>query len=105
MMSRSGHRQQEVVVGSLVWKVLGSGAAVAAAALAEKGVTTAWRAATGEEPPVNPENPDTRWGEAVAWALLSGAAIGLARLVATRRAAAYYRSSSGVLPASVTAKR
>jgi hypothetical protein len=89
-------------VGSLVWKALGTGAAVAAAALAEKGVTTVWRAATGEEPPVNPENPDTGWGEAVTWALLSGAAIGLARLVATPRAAAYYRNSSGALPKSFT---
>jgi len=92
-------------VGSLVWKALGTGAAVFAAALAEKGVTTAWRAATGEEPPIHPENPDIHWGEAVTWALLSGAAIGLARLVATRRAAAYYRNSSGSLPKSLVAKR
>jgi hypothetical protein len=34
----------------------------------------------------------------VAWALLSGAVIGLARLFATRRAAIYYRRSTGELP-------
>jgi hypothetical protein len=87
-----------VLMGSLVWKVLGTGSAVLAATLAEKGLTTAWRAATGDAPPVNPEDPDTRWSEAVAWAVLSGALIGVARLLATRRAAEYYRRSSGELP-------
>jgi|SRR4051812_9144110 hypothetical protein len=85
-------------MGSMMWRVLGTGSALLAATAAEKGIRTAWRAATGEEPPALPEDPDTRWGEAVAWALLSGAAIGLARLLATRRAAAYYRQSTGELP-------
>ena len=83
---------------SMSWKVLGSGSAVLAAALAEHGLRAAWRAATGAEPPDIPEDPDTRIGEAVAWAVLSGAVIGLARLAATRRAAAYYRESTGHLP-------
>ncbi|HEY6798450.1 MAG TPA: DUF4235 domain-containing protein [Kineosporiaceae bacterium] len=85
-------------MGSIVWRVLGTGSAVLAASFAERAVRTAWRTATGNEPPALPENPDTRWGEAVTWALLSGAVIGLARLVATRRAAAYYRNSTGELP-------
>lgn len=91
-------------MGSLAWKVLGTGAAVLSAAVAERGITAAWRAATGTEPPVNPENPDTRWAEAIGWALLSGAVIGLARLVATRKAAEYYRHSSGSLPKAVAAR-
>jgi Protein of unknown function (DUF4235) len=85
-------------VGSIVWRVLGTGSAVLAASFAERGVRTLWRTATGSEPPDLPENPDTRWGEAVTWALLSGAVIGLARLAATRRAAAYYKKSTGELP-------
>jgi hypothetical protein len=91
-------------MGSLAWKVLGSGAAILAAALAERGVVRLWRATTGDEPPINPENPDVDWAEAVTWALLSGAAIGLARLLATRRAAAYYRNSSGSLPKALIRK-
>ncbi len=85
-------------MGKLAWRVLGTGSAVLAATLAEKGVRAAWRASTGSEPPDVPENPDTDWGEAVAWALLSGAAVALARLAVTRRAAAYYRRSTGELP-------
>jgi transposase len=61
----------------------------------------AWRAATGDDPPTIPEDPDTEWKDAVAWALLSGAVIGLARLFATRRAAIYYRRSTGELPAAM----
>ncbi len=85
-------------MGSMVWKVLGTGSAVLAASLAQKGLDSAWRAATGDDPPTIPEDPDTHWGEAVAWAVLSGALIGVARLLATRRAAAYYRNSTGELP-------
>jgi hypothetical protein len=85
-------------MGSMMWKILGTGSAVLAAGVAERGLKAVWRTATGNEPPTTPENPDTRWGEAVSWALLSGAVIGLARLAATRRAAAYYKHSTGELP-------
>lgn len=85
-------------MGGMVWKVLGTGSAVVAAAFAEKGLKAVWRTATGNEPPTTPEDPDTAWVEAVTWALLSGAVIGLARLAATRKAAAYYRRSTGELP-------
>ena len=36
--------------------------------------------------------------EAVAWAAVSGALIGLARMFAARRAAGYYAKSTGHLP-------
>jgi hypothetical protein len=36
--------------------------------------------------------------EAVAWAMVSGALIGLARMAAARRAAGYYAKSTGHLP-------
>lgn len=88
-------------MGSMVWRVLGTGAAIAAATFADKGLRVAWRGVTGSEPPLVPEDPDTRWGEAVAWAMLSGAVIGVARLAAARRAAAYYKNSTGELPKSL----
>lgn len=85
-------------MGTFVWRVLGAGSAVVAATMAERGVRALWTTVTGAEPPEVPEDPDTHWGEAVAWALLSGAAVALARLAATRRAARYYRESTGELP-------
>lgn len=85
-------------VGSIAWKIIGTGSAVVAAALAQKAATVAWRAATGNEPPESPEDPEIDWKEAAAWAALSGLAIGTARLAATRAAARYYHRSSGSLP-------
>jgi hypothetical protein len=85
-------------MGALTWKVLGTGSAVVAAAVAQKGLNAAWHAATGRPPPTIPEDPDTDWVEAVAWAVLSGVVIGVVRLAATRRAANYYRASTGTLP-------
>jgi hypothetical protein len=89
---------QEDVVGPLAWRVIGTGSAVLAAAAAQKGLSAAWRLATGDDPPTIPEDPETSWREAVAWAVVSGAVIGVARLVATRRAAHYYMRSTGELP-------
>jgi hypothetical protein len=61
-------------------------AALAAAALMRKTLHKAWESATGKQPPVNPESRETTWGQAMAWALVSGALLELARLVARRGA-------------------
>ena len=72
--------------------------ALGAAALAKKGLNTSWRAATGKNPPENPADPDVSIGEAVMWAAVSGTLIGVARMLASRRAAHYYAKSTGHLP-------
>ncbi|HYH73547.1 MAG TPA: DUF4235 domain-containing protein [Nocardioides sp.] len=72
--------------------------ALGAAALAKKGLNTSWRAATGKNPPANPADPDVGIAEAVMWAAVSGTLIGVARMLATRRAANYYAKSTGHLP-------
>jgi hypothetical protein len=93
-------RQQprRYLVRSFTWRLLGTGSAVLAATVVERGIRALWKATTGERPPEHPEDPDTRWGEAVAWAVISGAAVAVARLAATRRAARYYKESTGELP-------
>ncbi len=73
-------------------------AALGAAAVAKKGLNTSWRAATGKNPPANPADPDVGLAEAVMWAAVSGTLIGVARMLATRRAASYYARSTGHLP-------
>jgi hypothetical protein len=80
------------------WRILGGLSAVLAGVAARKVLVKSWRLATGNDPPANPEAPDTSWQEAVGWAVVSGAAMGVARLLATRKAAAYYRRSTGHLP-------
>ena len=85
-------------MGAIMWRILGVGSAVLAGVAARKVLTTAWEKSTGSPPYTNPESPDTSWQEAIAWAVVSGAAVGIARLMATRKAAEYYRRSTGHLP-------
>lgn len=84
--------------GSKVWSAMALASTVGAGIAARKAMTTSWKVATGKEPPQNPADPDVSIGEAVAWAVLSGVAIGVARMLASRQAATYYRRSTGQLP-------
>ena len=84
--------------GSRLWTVFSLVSALAAAAVAKKALDTGWRAATGKHPPENPADPDVQMGEAIAWAVASGTFVALARMLAQRRAADYYRRSAGRLP-------
>jgi hypothetical protein len=67
-------------------KALGATAAFAAAYGTRKLVTLAWRRITGKEPPSDPHDPQVSIGEALTWALLLGAAMETARLLAGRAA-------------------
>jgi len=84
--------------GSLSWKILGALSAVLAGIAARKMLVTVWTKTSGQNPPANPAAPGTSWPEALGFALASGAAMGLARMLATRKAATYYQRSTGHLP-------
>jgi hypothetical protein len=84
--------------GSKVWSLMSLVAVLGAAAVVKKALQTGWKTATGKNPPANPADPDVDMREAVAWAAVSGALIGLARMFAARRAAGYYAKSTGHLP-------
>lgn len=81
-----------------VWGALSLVAALAASAMAKKGVETFWRQATGKNPPANPADPDVDMKEAIMWAAVSGTLIAIARMLATRKAADYYIRTTGKLP-------
>ncbi|QYJ04812.1 DUF4235 domain-containing protein [Nocardioides panacisoli] len=83
---------------SKTWSIFSTVAALGAARVAATGLSTGWKAATGKQPPKNPADPDVELREAVAWAVVSGTFIGLARMLASRRAANYYLKSTGELP-------
>ena len=83
---------------SIGWRLFGTGSAVLAGMATRRLFVRGWRAATGGNPPANPAAPGTQWREAIPFALASGAAMGLARMLATRKAAGYYRKSTGHLP-------
>jgi hypothetical protein len=67
-------------------KAVGAVAAFAAAFAARKLITAAWTRLTGKEPPSDPQDPQVSIGEAVSWAVIMGAGIETARLLAGRAA-------------------
>ena len=84
--------------GSKAFGAFSVAAALVAAAVAKKAIDKSWTVATGKKPPENPADPDVDVWEAVSWAVVSGMAVGLARMLAQRRATSYYVRSTGHLP-------
>ncbi|WP_261555224.1 DUF4235 domain-containing protein [Frankia tisae] len=82
----------------LGWKVFGGAATALAGTAASRGVTAVYRKVRKSDPPVNPADPDTAWAEAIAWAAISGLAIGLGRLAAERAAARGWARATGSPP-------
>ncbi|WP_372735302.1 DUF4235 domain-containing protein [Nocardioides sp.] len=87
---------------SKVWSAFSLASSLMAATAVRKGLNTTWKAATGNQPPANPADPDVEFREALAWAVVSGVAVAVARMLAQRRAASYYLRSTGHLPPELT---
>ena len=66
--------------------IVGGLAALAATFVVRKALTVLWTKATGREPPENPEDPQVALPEALSWSMLTGVAVGTARLLAVRAA-------------------
>lgn len=80
------------------WQALTTIAAVAAAMVVRKSLTAAWSSLRASEPPTNPADPATAWGEAIAWTAATGLVVGIARMVATRGAAGAWARATGTTP-------
>ena len=81
-----------------IWQALATLASVGAAVAVRNATSAVWKKRTGHEPPTNPADPDTDWGEAITWTLVTGALVGVARLVARRGAARVWEKAEGELP-------
>lgn len=88
-------------MGDKIWKLFGTAGAVGSGILANKVLTTVYGKVRGGTPPINPESDDTAWGEALAWAILSGATVGAARLIFRRKAAAAFVKVTGYVPGNL----
>ena len=72
---------------SLLAKVIGAVATLAAAWLAQKVITSVWKARTGHKPPTAEDEGDSNLSEVVIAAALTGALVAISRVLATRGAA------------------
>ena len=86
-------------MGPLAWKIMGTGGAVLAGVLATKVVDLIWSRAVQDD--VNPKSPEAPINKAVLYAALTGLAVGAAKTLTTRKAAAYYEASAGHLPEAI----
>ncbi len=86
-------------MGTVAWKILGTGMPILAGVLATKVVNIAWAKAGQDE--INPKNPDAPVVKALTYAAAMGLAVGAARTLTERKAAQYYRNSSGHLPKEI----
>ena len=84
-----------------MWRVVGIATGLVAGLATRRLLVMAWTAVQGDEPPGNPASPGTTWPAAITWALASGAALAVARLVAQRGAAEAWRTATGSYPAGL----
>ena len=70
--------------GSGGTKAMAAIAALGAAWIARKVITFGWKQVTGREPPGDPEDPHVGVAEALTWAVILGASIEGARIMAMR---------------------
>lgn len=71
----------------LIQKGLVLGGSVAGGMAARKALTAVWsRSRFFGEPPLNPDEPDVTWKRATVWAVSSGVAAGISRMLGRRLA-------------------
>lgn len=85
-------------VEKVLWKVVGVGGGLVAAKLGRAVLDKTWAKTKGGDPPRNPAAAETTWPEALQWAIASGVAVAIARLLAARGAASAWQKTTGHLP-------
>lgn len=80
------------------WKITSAIAGIAAGLVARQVIKRSWESFTGEEAPDSPEDPRLSWGQALAFAAVSGIVMEVIRTSAARGAAQYYANKTGLGP-------
>lgn len=80
------------------WALVAGAAGTLGAQLAQRGLDSAWRAATGYEPPDDPTAREVDLLTALAWAAAAGAVVGVAQVLSHRGAAALWAQVTGTRP-------
>ncbi|GIH28195.1 hypothetical protein Aph01nite_65050 [Acrocarpospora phusangensis] len=69
------------------WRIVGGLVGLAVGFASKKVLSFVWEKATGKKPPVSADSPDVSLGEALAYAVVMGLGMEVARIVTTRAAA------------------
>jgi hypothetical protein len=84
-----------------LWRLTGMASGALAAMATRRLLVGFWKTYRGTEPPSNPAAKGTTWPEALAWAAVSGAALGVAKMLMERGAAEAWKVASGAYPADL----
>ncbi len=79
---------------------IGLATTLGATAVAKKAVDATWKLGAGKKPPTDPTDPNVQMREAMLWAVLSGAAIGVAKMWAGRQVAKNARHDRAAIAAA-----
>lgn len=88
-----------------VWNGVAAVSAIAAVRLSKPLVERAWRMVLRRDPPGNPAAEDVAWRDALLWALVAGAVVGVVRLIAQRAAAGAWAKARGSYPRALSSTR
>jgi len=88
-----------------LWTGVAGLAAMGAGLAAKPMVEWLWRRLNRGDPVGEPASRDVRWRDALLWAVVTGATVGVMRLVAQRGAAAAWARTRGDYPAALTGRR
>jgi hypothetical protein len=83
-----------------LWNLGTTAAALVGATLAKKVSEKVWQKTTGSRVPDDPEDPRVHWGQAIAFAALSGALAQVIRMAITRQSTQTYIHANGHRPTS-----
>lgn len=83
---------------SMLWAIVAAGSAMLAGAIVQKGLNSAWRAVTHEDPPKAKNLSVESWRRALTFTLASAVTTGLATLLSQRGAAAGWEKVTGDPP-------
>lgn len=73
-----------------LWTIIGTSTAIISGVATREALKRTTRR-HAFEPPVNPDDPDVRWREAIAWGAASGVAVGIGRIVGWKLASSGMR--------------
>jgi len=90
--------QKQSALGGMVWGVFSFGSTVVATKLATTMASKGWKIATGRSVPVKGDYDNEKTRDVVAYTAVSGMLMGAMKVAAERKAAEYFRQSTGHLP-------
>ena len=82
----------------VAWIAASAGAASLTGALMQLAMERAWRAATDDDPPDDPDRGDSRLSHVLLWSASTAAVVGLAQVLARRAAHTGWRRATGRRP-------